>query len=121
MGILSFEKPAKVRSFKDHAERYSSDSGIAGTYVPNLSKADMKKWKAKHIRGKDERIEIRKSINGAQMLIVVYKSRQEGDWHAGIHSHENVQISANGKIQLAFADWQEMAQAIEEAKALLFP
>lgn len=121
MSILSFEKPAKARDSKTHAEKYSSSANIAGTYVPNMSKADMQKWKAKHIRGKDERVEIRKSINGVQLVVIVYKNRRDGDWNAGISHHENVQISANGKIQLSFAGWQEMMQAVEEAKAVLFP
>ena len=108
MSILSFEKPAKARDSKTHAEKYSSSANIAGTYVPNMSKADMQKWKAKHIRG-------------VQLVVIVYKNRRDGDWNAGISHHENVQISANGKIQLSFAGWQEMMQAVEEAKAVLFP
>lgn len=121
MSILSFDKPAKARDFKTHAEMYASDSGIAGTYVPNMSKADMEKWKAKYVKGANERVEIRKSIHGAQMVIIVYKERQDDDWQNGIDRHENVQISANGKIQLSFVEWQEMTQAIEEAKEILFP
>ena len=116
MSILSFDKPAKARDFKTHAKMYSSSADIAGTYVPNMSRADMEKWKAKHVKGANERVEIRKTVNGTQMLIIVYKERRDGVDH-----HENVQISANGKIQLSFAEWQEMTQAIEEAKEILFP
>ena len=112
MSILSFDKPAKARDFKTHAKMYSSSADIAGTYVPNMSRADMEKWKAKHVKGANERVEIRKTVNGTQMLIIVYKERRDGVDH-----HENVQISANGKIQLSFAEWQEMTQAIEEAAA----
>ena len=112
MPILSFEKPAKARDFKTHTKMYSS----SGTYVPNMSEADMEKWKAKHVKGANERVEIRKTVNGTQMLIIVYKERRDGVDH-----HENVQISTNGKIQLSFTKWQEMTQAIEEARAILFP
>ena len=62
MGLLSFDKPKKVRSAEEHNKMFSSDSGIAGTYVPNMSKEDQLKWKAKHIKGDDERIEIRKEF-----------------------------------------------------------
>lgn len=71
--LLCFDKPKKIRNTKEHNEMYSSDSGVAGTYVPNMSEEDKNKWKAKHIKGEDERIEIRKTINGVQLLIVVYK------------------------------------------------
>lgn len=49
MAILDFSKPEKIRSTADHNKRYTSDSGVDGTYVPNMSEADMHKWKAKYI------------------------------------------------------------------------
>ena len=62
MGLLSFDKPKKIRSTEEHNKMFSSDSGISGTYVPNMSKEDQLKWKAKHIKGDDERVEIRKEL-----------------------------------------------------------
>ena len=47
--LLCFDKPKKVRSTEEHNKTYMSDSGIAGTYVPNMSEEDKNKWKAKHI------------------------------------------------------------------------
>jgi hypothetical protein len=68
-----FRHTKKIRSTAEHNSKYGSDSGIPGTYVPNMSEEDKNKWKAKHIKGDDERIEIRKSFNGVQILIVVFK------------------------------------------------
>jgi hypothetical protein len=78
--LLSFEQPKKIRPTKEHNEMYSSDSGVAGTYVPNMSDEDRKRWKGKHIKGEDERIEIRKSLSGVQLLIVVYKNIRFTEW-----------------------------------------
>ena len=47
-----------------HNSRNSSDSGIAGTYVPKMSAADRLKWRAKLIGGQDPRVEIRKTTVG---------------------------------------------------------
>lgn len=134
--ILSFDKPKKIRSTEEHNKKYSSDSGIAGTYVPNMSKEDRLKWKAKHIKGDDERIEIRKEFGGANALVVVYKNsfdppypdftyfdscRKEYDdqteaWHK---RHNEIKFSTNGKIDASFKDFTELFQAITEAKMLL--
>lgn len=117
--ILSFDKPKKVRPTEEHNSMYQADSAPPGVYVPNMSQEDMLKWKAKHIKGQDERIEIRKSVSGAQVLIVVYKNRKESDWRNGVTGHESVQISANGKMQLTVAEWDEMYTAIAEARIIL--
>jgi hypothetical protein len=143
--VLDFEKPKKVRSTKDHNNRYMSDSGIAGTYVPNMSDADMAKFKAKHIKGDDERIEIRKSIDGVQLLIIVYKHEYQPpkpefpDYDGGsrdsyweqanaIYSadrknydkrHGQVQMSMNGKLNMSLALWFDINEAVKEAFEIL--
>lgn len=141
--ILSFEKPKKVRSTEEHNNLFSSDSGVAGTFVPNMSKEDQKKWKAKHISGNDERIEIRKTLGGAQVLIVVYKEayhppypkypdteytdsayhvnmakykEKQKEWYK---RHEEIQISMNGKLNLTLVEYAELREAITEAKMLM--
>jgi len=116
VAILCFEKPKKLRPHKEHAEMYSSDTNIAGTYAPNMSDEDMKLYKAKHIKGVDERIEIRKSQNGTQILAIIYKSTQNEGWDK---FHENVQISANGKIHMTFEEYGVFDEAIKEAVSLL--
>lgn len=118
MSVLSFDNPKKTRSTEEHNKLHSSDCEVSGTYVPNMSEEDNLKWKAKHIKGKDERIEIRKSL-GAQVVIVVYKNVREGDWQNGIEGHDNVRISANSKMHMTFEEYKEFTEAIKEAMEIL--
>ena len=114
--ILSLDKPAKILPTEEHNAFYSSDTNIAGTYVPNMSEDDQKKWKAKVIkRGDDPRVEIRKTVYGgkdprfngyAQVLMIV---RPDG----------SVVMSANGKICFAPQTFIEFKQAVDEARTLL--
>jgi hypothetical protein len=96
-------------------------------------------WKAKHIKGENERIEIRKTIGGTQVLIVVYKkeflpSYPSWDWNKNDEAakeqhrkdldnwykrHEKVTISMNGKLNLSLKDVTELQNAIAEAVYLL--
>jgi len=122
--ILSFDKPKKVLTTEKHNERYSSDSGIAGTYVPNMSKDDMLKWKAKYIKGDDERIEIRKTIEGIQLLIVVYKKAHPVKWNYNKQDewrkrHQDINISMNGKLDMTSDEYWDMLEAINEAIEIL--
>ena len=141
--MLDFEKPKKIRSTEEHNKKYSSDSGVAGTFVPNMSKEDELKWKAKHIQGDNERVEIRKTLGGSNVLIIVYKNaynppypnypecgfnhpsyknlyakyqEEEREWRK---SHNNVQISTNGKMDLTWDDWYDLYEAVKEAFVLL--
>ena len=122
--LLCFEKPKKIHNTQKHNEMYLSDSGIAGTYVPNMSTADMKKWKAKHITGDDERIEIRKTFDGVQLLIVVYKNPKSvkydhkniDNWHK---RHQSIKISMNGKLDMEWNDWWDLTEVVKEALEIL--
>lgn len=123
MSLIDFNKPQKIRSTFDHNQIYGSDSGVAGTYVPNMSDEDMDKWKGTHIKGEDERIEIRKTIGGVQLLIMVSKSIKftsyfdnRKEW---LKNHKNVRISMNGKMDITFDEYDEFIKVIEEAKNLL--
>lgn len=121
--ILSFEKPEKIRSTEEHNKMFSSDCGVAGTYVPNMSEEDRKKFKAKHIKGEDERIEIRVEM-GSNILIIVYKNSKvvKYDFHnykEYAKNHQNIQISMNGKLDLSFEQWENIGKAINEAKQIL--
>jgi hypothetical protein len=117
---------------------FQSDAGINGTYVPNMSKEDMNLWKAKHIKGDDERIEIRKTIEGVQLLIVVYKKEYQpkypkypdtnnptayakyklkmAEWQK---RHQNIKMSMNGKLDMTYVDCLDMTDAIKEAIQIL--
>ena len=122
--ILSFEVPKKVRSTQTHNETFQSDSGIAGTYVQNMTEDDKLKWKAKHIKGKDERIEIRKTIEGVQLFIVVYKNpnpveysyNNRDAWHK---RHQDIQMSMNGKLDMTYDNFFDMGAALREAIEIL--
>lgn len=115
--ILDFAKPKKILPTEEHNRMYSSDSEAPGTYVPNMSAKDRKKWKAKKISGKDPRIEIRKSVEGsdgssseayhssAQVLIIV---RQDC-----------VVMSANGRMVWDNDNWNELNLAVKEARSCL--
>lgn len=137
--VLSFETPKKLRSAEKHNAIYQSDSGIAGTYVPNMDKRDMELWKAKHIKGDDERIEIRKTLEGVQLLVVVYKkayqpkhpkypsdynnvcahgkyAHERTEW---MKRHQNIRISMNGKLDMTYDDYWDLSEAIKEAMEIL--
>jgi hypothetical protein len=139
--ILDFEKPKKIRSTEEHNEMHSSDSGVAGTFVPNMSEEDKNKWKGKHIKGDDERVEIRKNLD-SQLLVIVYKKPHQPDYpvfpefdggsrsgyweeankqYSAQHRnwekrHQNIRISMNGPCQLTLQDWADLQQAILEAQ-----
>ena len=113
MSILSFDKPEKLRSTERHNEDYQSDSGIDGTYMPNMSEVDKAKWKAKLVKGADLRVEVRKTLQGrdatgayyAQILLVVRASE--------------VVMSANGRMVFSTRDWHDLQHAVVEAAELL--
>jgi len=111
MGLINWDKPKKVLSTEEHNNHYSSDSGIAGTYVSNMSKEDMVKWKGKKfIKTPNPRIELRKTFlhtTGANVLIIVSKS------------NPNYTISTNGKIMMSLKEMDEFYDVINEAYELL--
>lgn len=120
--ILNFDTPKKLRSTEKHNEMFQSDSGIAGTYVSNMSNEDLGVWKAKHIKGKDERIEIRKTINSVQLLVVVYKKStitKSKNWRDRTKDHNDVRISMNGKLDMTYDEYYDMNEAIREATEIL--
>jgi len=118
--LLDFEKPKKLRPTEEHNEMFSSDSNVAGTYVPNMSGEDRRRFKAKHIKGGDERIEIRVSM-GVDVLIKVFKYAKitEGNWQQKVHDHNDVQMSMNGKLDISFSQFELIHKAVEEAKNIL--
>ncbi|HPI82924.1 MAG TPA: hypothetical protein PK122_06885 [Candidatus Paceibacterota bacterium] len=143
MGLLSFDKPKKIHSTEEHNKMFPSDSGISGTYVPNMSKEDQLKWKAKHIKGDDERVEIRKEFGGANLVVIVYKnpydppypeypSRKYGTPQYEeeykkykeaekeyYKKHDQIKISSNGTMNISWEDWRELQDAIKEAFEIL--
>ncbi len=102
---LMWEEPAKVMIAEERAERYQSDSGVPGTYVPNMSEADQLRWRARLVKGKDPRVELRRRCGLALVLIVV---RYKGP---GI----DVTMSMNRAAHLIAADWWDLKEAVKEA------
>jgi hypothetical protein len=124
--LLSFDKPKKVRSTEDHNKTFASEAPAAGTYVPNMSSKDMRKWKAKKINGEDRRIEIRKSIDGFDPHIE--KERIKRGWGGGkqktncsaqilmiVRPDCSVVMSANGRMAFGCKEWKELQEAYQEA------
>lgn len=122
MGLINFEKPKKVLSTEDHNKQYSSDSGVNGTYVPNMSKEDRYKWKGKHIKGNNERVEVRKTFHGCNVLIIVYKLTSyifEPNKYNRNPPTFDIHISTNGAIKMTLSEYDELTKIIDECKEIL--
>ena len=87
-----------------------------------LSPNDKLKFRAKHVKGADERVEIRTSLFGAETLIIVYKNqkRQSEKWFS-YDDHLDIRMSANGKLHFTFEEWTQLQQAVAEAAGILNP
>ena len=117
--VINWGKPRKIHSSADHVEMYQSDSGVPGTYMPNMSDADIKAWKGKVVGSttSSPQVEIRKD----SMVIVVSLG---GGYQYKFYKRErtvgiNIHISMAGPTQLTFKEWDEMKVAVEEAKQKL--
>lgn len=121
MSILSWDKPARVKSTKDW-KSLSAEGAPPGVYTPNMSEADMEKWKAKLVGHKvgQPRVEIRKTA-GAQILIIVSLTGTEyPDKYGKVGGEDmNVQISANSQIHMTFEDFSHLQEAVAEARKAL--
>ena len=122
--LLDFEKPKKVEN------DYSFEDGPPGGYMPQMSDEDADKWKGKRVnKGKEnDRIEIRKTLRGVQLLVIVandgwdYKhEKRNPKEYSGYSSTKglNVRMSMNGGLQMTFQDWDELNQVVNEAKFLI--
>ena len=123
--ILNWNKPKKIMGTKGW-QQISADGCPPGVYTPNMSEDDMFKWKAKLIKGKNPRVEIRKSFqkqNGkqypdgrniySQSLIIVT-----------LHDNDdmkdcNILFSANGKSGMSFNEFEELNLVVKEAVEVL--
>ena len=128
MGLIMWDAPKKLVSTQEHNEKYSSDCEVPGTFVPNMSREDRETWKGKLTTHKDgsKQIELRKSFNSVQMLIIVaddgynYKHcKREADRWGRSTMGLNMHVSLNGGLQLTFDQWQEITEVVKEARELL--
>jgi len=116
MAILSWDKPQRQETYEEWASRHVADSAPPGVYVPNMSKEDRRKWKAKLVgkRSGDLTVEIRREC-GSLVVIKVGTVRHGKK----IMADYDIAISANGPIWLTLKECEEMQQAINEAKVEL--
>lgn len=72
MAILNFGKPPRAMSTEDH-QSISADGAPPGVYTPNMSTKDAERWRAKLVgqRSGDYQIEVRKQVNGTNIVLVV--------------------------------------------------
>lgn len=125
LAILTFEKPKNVRGTEEHNEIYSLDCGVAGTYVPNMSDEDNGKWKAKYIGGEFARIEIRKHFDDYEWKEKPsnYCQRPMGNYSSqvciNVYPDGGVVMSMNSRTGFTSNDWNDLQQAIAEAKQCL--
>jgi len=125
MSVLSWDKPEQIMSTEDW-KSISADCAPPGVYTSNMSWADMKKWKAKLIKGKYTRVEIRKTA-GSQILIIVslpgQATRSEKSWThkdpIDVGQSDNVRMSMNGPSDFTYQQIEELQQAVSEAKTVL--
>ncbi len=133
MSILVWDQPKKKLTPAEHKESYGFEDGPTGGYLPNMSDADAKKWKAKlsgHKKGFPQ-VEIRKSFKNALLLVIVnlgkgynYKQYEAepdpNSWRSGETTKGiNVHISTNGPVQMTFVQMAELQMAVNEAKLFL--
>lgn len=128
MSILVWDKPAQVMTPEEYAA-ISADGAPPGVYVPNMSKEDTYKWRARKIGGKDPRVEIRKTVSGrarkaadgswitsvtyAQVVLIV-RPLGSAEGETG-----SVRMSMNGTAEFDSGEWAELAAAVAEAREAL--
>jgi hypothetical protein len=95
----------RVMSTEDW-KNLSADSAPPGVYTPNMRREDMCKWKAKHVRGKDPRVEIRKTAGRCVQVLIVVRD-------------ESVKMSMNGTAEFTSAEFDQLDQAVGEARFVL--
>lgn len=104
MKVLYWDEVKKARQTEEHNE-YQADGAPPGTYRNNMSEEDEMRWRAKKIGGKDPRVEVRTSLPGANLVIVVRP--------------DEMKISANGPMYFNHVKWEQFIKAIQEAKVAL--
>lgn len=129
MGVLTWEKPEKLRSSEEHAADHSADGAPPGAYVPNMSAEDRMKWKAKlagHKAGYPQ-VELRRDgcvivVSSRGYKYKHYDTRDIKRWDKKSKNADEVcliHIACSGPMSLTTEEYGKMLQAVEEAKAKL--
>lgn len=130
MSILSWDKPAKARSHDDHVANTSADGAPPGCYVPNMSREDAMKWKAKVVGAKVgfPQVEIRRDGVVIVLSLRGYKYKQYDlrlseenikkwksyGWYSKSEEPTLVHIATSGPMQFTMQELNEFQQAIAE-------
>ena len=107
--LLSFDKTKKVRSTEEHNKMHMSDSGVDGTYVPNMSKEDNERWKGKLIKGDDERID----EHGRRADTIVQSMMEHSRPSDGALVSTRFTPVLNQAVDLAYNSMQERNEGLE--------
>lgn len=117
MSVLMWEKPKQIMS-KEERDSYQADGAPPGTWMPNMSREDSMRWKAK-IVGKTlgfPQVELRR--NG--MVIILskkgykyngYDTRQSKGKE---HKTKVVHIASSGSQAMNMQEYEEFMQALKE-------
>lgn len=125
--LINWDKPKKLRSTAKHNAMHVSDSYVLGTYVPNTSERDRRKWKGKITQvTTSPQVEIRKD----SFVVIVglkgytYKGYHRLPQNTGFGRGPstkglNIHIASAGPIQMSFKVWEEFIAVVAEAKQTL--
>ena len=116
--ILFWGKPKKTMTKEEREESFASDSGIPGTYVPNMSDSDVKKWKAKLVGHKSGHPQVEISKDNT-VIIIAYYGYKYKHYKPEDTKEINVHISSSGPIQWSFEDYDNFQKTIKEAMVVL--
>lgn len=133
--VLSWEKPKQLVSKEEWAEN-QADGAPPGTFAPNMSPADIGKWKAKLVGQKTgfPQVEIRKdstviivSLNGYKYKYYDTRRSQENlekarkyDKNVQFADWPVVHLASAGPMQLTYQELEELQSAITEALGFLY-
>ena len=125
MGLIDFEKPAKVVNLS------GIEDGPDNGYIPQMSTSDAQKWRGKRTnKGKEaDKIEIKKQFgNGTMVVIFVAKDGwdkaptearvKKDNWTKGTRGL-NFRMSMNGPLLLTMKQYEEFDAVVREAWDLI--
>lgn len=76
----------------------------------------MSNWQTKHVRGKNERIELQNIISGTSVTATVQKDLFPGTWNS---PSPCVSLYTKGKAYFTLNEWKSLAEAVEQAERAL--
>ncbi len=105
MGLLSFDKPKKIRSTEEHNKMFSSGGAnlvvivYKNPYDPPYPEYPSRKY-------------------GTPQYEEEYKKYKEAEKEY-YKKHDQIKISSNGTMNISWEDWWELQDAIKEAFEIL--